>query len=1146
IDLGGMYLTDKLTNTDKWEIPQGTIVPANGFVLFWCDAQENQGTMHTSFKLSSNGESIALVDTDGSTILDSYTFGQQWANTSQGRQSDGGSTWISFSMPSPLEPNGQGISLAAMPIATYAGGHYSQSITIELSSPTPDASIRYTLDGSVPTSSSPIYNSSISFDTTTVLRARTFKTGLEPSRTMTHTYLFNVSHTMPIFCISTDPDNFFGEENGIYVFWDEDIEQPCHVELYETDGSFGFRQDLGVQIHGGYSQSYPHKGLALIAKKEYGDNTINYPLFPDLPFDEYGSFILRASGNDWSKTLFRDALASGLIREFEDVAPIIEKPDVELQDYRPTIVYLNGQYFGIHNLREKLDWRYLKTHYGIEKGDADIVQKKNKLEHGSLDAWDDFFDFVEDADFTTPQDYETLQNSLDIRHFTDYFLHNIYLDNNDWPDNNNKRWRLRQDGEKWRYFLYDMDRAFGLIPLSDNYNSGDWDAQSLQMVMSDTQSTDHNKPWSTLLLRKLMLNEDFKYQFINRMADELNTIFDKDRILARIDSFEAVYTPEIIAHGNKWWDTNYYAYNVDKARIFTNHRTDEMWNQFDNFFDEISGVVDIDLNVQPADAGYILLNTLKLREDNLPWSGRYFAGIDAPIEAIADPGYLFSNWSSGTLNNNNAFSTLNLSTDQSITANFTLGSTAIGNVVINEINYHSPQDANAGDWIELYNANDSPIDISGWFLEDGSGNYFNLPANTILPAHGYIVLVQDAERFQNIHPNVSNFIAGFGNSPGGGMSLNNKGEWISINNADRSFMDTVLYDDKAPWPTSPDGEGASLQLISPSLDNALASSWVASLIHHSTPGAKNQNVLLGSNLVLCGAQSIILDATYSPCPDCTYLWNTGATSSAITVNLPPDSNISYSVTVNESTGFSQVDTLHIMTYQTFSLSHTIQSPSCFGYMDGAIDLSVNGNGSYNYLWSNGETTQDISNLSSGTYAVTVTDMNACSESLDFDISQPEALTSNEDITQPNNDFAGSILVNPTGGTAPYSILWGTGEDTFTLLDLGQGTYSYTLTDVNACTYEADVELSYTTATQTLSAQDIQVFPNPTQGTIFIKSEIEELHLSLINVLGSNLAEYNKPKGTKIWTIDLANLPQGIYLLHIQTNKGNRVERFLIE
>jgi len=852
INIGGMYVTDDLDDLTSWQIPATdpslTTIPAQGFLILWFDKNPEQGVLHVDTKLSGSGEDIGLIATDGLTIIDSYTYGEQTANISEGRSSDGADDWTFFSEESPGETNANGNNflMVDMPITSVAGGHHTSQISVVLSTTTPDATIRYTTDGSEPVETSTLYSSPVTINETTPLRARAFKPNLTPSRTSTNTYLFGVTHTFPIICLNTAPENFFDTLSGIYGNWMEDLEQPVHAELFELDGTLGFKQDLGIKIHGGGSAAHTQKGLDLIARTEYGEKYINYKVFPDLKYDKYRAFILRASGNDSKNTLFRDAMISDLVRNVDDVEGRIKKVKFDPQAYRPCIVYLNGNYFGIHNMREKMDYRYLERRHGIDKDEVDLLQSRIDINNGNLDAWKDFFEFVDENDFDNEENMDSLRTMLDVDEYLDYNVFNIFIDNNDWPANNNKHWRERKEGKKWHWMTYDLDFAFGLGPLPPlPWNSGEWSSNTLRAVLTDTATTSAYKPWATLFMRKLMQNEAVRTQFVNRMADQLNIYYGSDRILQRINQFENLYAPEIEQHQTVFEPRPWNVY-LERISKFAANRDTFVWSMFKNEFADITDVVDLNLQTNPTNAGSIHLNTIRLNENQTPWSGQYFAGVDVPLSAIPGPGYIFDSWSNTALGNDENTS-INLSGDETITANFVLGSTAIGNIVINEINYNSPDENNAGDWIELYNAGTSDIDLSAWYFEDESNEFFAIPVGTILPADGYLVLVEDSTDFQTVYPTVTNFIGNFGQSISGSFKLNNDSEFIKISNADASFTDSLTYADESPWPEAADGTGFTLQLISAELDNTLAASWVAV---DPTPGVQN----LGNNQV-AGASS---------------------------------------------------------------------------------------------------------------------------------------------------------------------------------------------------------------------------------------------------------------------------------------------------
>ncbi len=836
VDIGGMYLTDDLDNPTKWQIPNTspalTTIPAEGFILLWFDKEPEQGILHVDTKLSGSGESIGLFAADGLTVIDSLSYGPQLADISFGREMDGGNSFNAFSTATPNATNetGSNNTFVAIPTANFEGGYYDNSLQVTLSTTTSGASIRYTTDGSEPTESSSLYSSAINISTTTPLRARAFKIDFAPSRTMTHTYLYNVSHSFPVICLTTNNEFIYDSIIGVYGNWMSDtLEQPVHIEFYELDGSLAFRQDVGFSIHGGGSARNDLKGLNIIARSEYGDKTMDYKVFPELPYDQYESFILRASGNDSGNTMFRDAMASSLIRDMEDVDACIKDPNIEMQAYRPSVVYMNGNLLGIQNIRERYDGRYIERVRGIDKDEVDVIVSRKTVLRGDKEAWDDFFDFFEENPLTIDINYDSLQTMVNLSHYIDYNAFNIYIDNTDWPGNNNRRYREKKPGKKWRFMVYDLDFGFGLGPLTDlGWNSGDWRTNQLEHITADSSELSANRPDNTLLMRRLLERQDFRTEFVNRMADQLNILYTPERIVSRIDSFQMLYESEMIIHqtvnDERPWDLY-----VDRMRTFAENRDTAVWGQFERFFSEITDVVDIDLSTSPTDAGKIELNTMRFKGNKLPWSGKYFAGVDVPISAIPARGYIFDDWSLSSLGNNND-ATLNLDNDEDIVANFNLGSTQVADIVINEINYNSPGTANSGDWVELYNNSNTNVDFSAWYLEDESKEFFNIPAGTIIPAGGYLVLVEDSIDFQTVYPNVTNFVGSFGKSIFGSFKFHNDSEKITISNADQSFMDTVSYADRAPWPEEPDGNGPALQLIHPDLDNAIGVNWI-----HNTP-----------------------------------------------------------------------------------------------------------------------------------------------------------------------------------------------------------------------------------------------------------------------------------------------------------------------
>lgn len=846
VDLGGMYLTDNLAQPTKWQVPTtnpaATTIQPGGFLLLWLDDETTQGVLHANFKLGAGGEDLGLFAPDGSQ-LDALTFGPQTANVSYGRSTDGGGNFQFFTTPTPLAPNAgtTGGSFAETPIASVQGGFFTAALEVVLTSATPGAQILYTLDGSEPDTNSPLYSSSLPISQNTTLRAKAFAASYLPSAVATWTYLFDSPHEFPVVALSFMDADFFDPATGIYPNYTEDWQRPVHVEFFETDGMPGFSQAATVEVHGTGSAQLPQKSLKIKALANNGDGFFQHPVFPDLQFEEYKNLLLRNAGQDWNVTMFRDAFVASLAADLTDLGGTIEPPRLHLQGFRPGVAYFNGQYWGIHNLREHLKMDYLTQHFGLSESEVDFLENDAEAVAGDFENWEDFVEFLNTHSFFNDQHYDQLKLRLDLPNFLDYNAFNIIIDNSDWPGNNLRRWRQRNGSDThWRYLSFDFDFSFGLLKIEQDtllFNTGDASANSLVRALDDSSSDWPNPWWTTLPLRKAMESPDFRRDFINRSADFLNVLFAPDRVGSRIDAFEDLYAPEIQRHFDRWspgW--NPWTDNVLVLRKFGDDRPAFVRQHFVDYFDEVGGTAIVHLAAQPADGGGIRFSTLRLSADKLPWSGTYFTGVGIPVEADAAPGFVFEKWSNTTLGPGAAAS-VTLSADESLTAIFEKGSTATDTIVINEINYHSP---NGGDWVELFNPNLHPVDISGWVLEDESGGYFNLPASTTLQPGDFLVLVENEAAFLSFYPLTNNRVGAFG-AGNHGFKLNNGGERIYLKNANLTLIDSVRYDNELPWPLGADGTGHSLQLKDPKSDNALPENWRADL---PTPGLPNQLALL--------------------------------------------------------------------------------------------------------------------------------------------------------------------------------------------------------------------------------------------------------------------------------------------------------------
>lgn len=785
--------------------------------------------LHTNFKINSAGETLTLSDSSG-TILDQINTGVIPSDISRGRQPDGSDFWFCFNQPTPGDSNTTTgfIGLAEEPQFGLPSGFYFNGITVSLSSNSVTAVLRYTTDGSEPSENSPLYTIPININQTTVLRARSFESGFLPSTTMSNTYFINETAFLPVISLSSNPDNFWNEQTGIYVlgpnaspdfpyfdanFW-EDWERPVHIEFFEPDGVLGFSIDYGVKIFGGWSRGFPQKSLALYARGEYGFGEINYQIFNNKPIDTFESIILRNSGNDWNVTQFRDAMITGLVAE----------TGVDIQAYRPVIVYINGEYWGVHNLREKINENYIASNHEVDPDNIDLLENDGSVILGDASRYHQLIDFLSTYDLTISGNYDQVKSYMDVDNFINYQITEIYCDNTDWPGNNLKFWRARTPDGVWRWLLYDTDFGFGL------YDEYGYSHNTLEFATEENGPSWPNPPWSTFIFRKLLENQDFRYDFINRFADFLNTYFSSSVVLNKINYLKSTLNAEMDRHFTKWGGSMVeWSNNIQRLQTFANLRPSQVRLHIINKFG-LSGTSQLSMDVLPAGSGKIRVNTVI--PESYPWTGFYFNDIPIKLTAFALPGFRFLRWE-GISQPDTANITLVLNDNLSLTAIFEADTGSSSSLVINEINYNSAPDFDTEDWVELYNNTGSALDISDWVFKDSDDIHnFSFTPQTILSPNEYLVLCRDTSAFLSFFPNVTNYIGNFD------FNISNGGELVRIFDSQGLLIDSLTYDDTLPWPPEPDGSGPTLSLKNPDLDNSIAQNWAASG-NHGTPGEMN-------------------------------------------------------------------------------------------------------------------------------------------------------------------------------------------------------------------------------------------------------------------------------------------------------------------
>jgi len=760
--------------------------------------------LHTNFKLSAKGETV-LISNPQNIILDSLSYPFTHLDNSFGRQNDGMANTLIFSAPTPNKSNNNAAgynSYTANPVSTLPAGFYPLPQSLSLLSPTQGSVIHYTLDGSKPDLNSPVYSVPIPIDSTMVVRAQAFKSNLLPSEVITNTYFIDEYSSLPSISISTAPGYFFDWDTGIYVagpnadpkvphfganYW-QDWEVPIHMEYFSPNGKQQFEQDLGCKINGGWSRSHDQKSLRILARSEYGKSTLDYQLFPDKPIHHFKRFLLRNSGNETNVVHFRDGLEQKNV-QFET--------HNEIQDYKPAVVYINGAYWGVYNMREKISRFYLsENHPGINPDNVNLLQFSGYVIEGNNTGFLAMYDFIYNNNMADSANYNQVKQVLDIENFCDHFITETYYVNHDWPQNNIKYWQDPVGNSKWKYILTDLDFGLGFI--------GSFSENDLHRARVATNNY-HSKMFNALLN-----NIEFKNYFVNRYADLMNTIFTPQHLKAKAFAFRDTIYPEMPKHFDRWYSNmnSWLNWNIGIRLVdFINYRPQYARAYIQMEFG-LAKQVPITLNVYPEGAGTIQINTIE--PDSFPWGGIYYDGVPVTITARPNPGYEFSFWESGILlpgQDTSKSITLNLDTSDYFTAYF-FGSPDSAGIAFSEINYHSGLNFDGGDWAELHNYGNSDIDISAWVFKDSNDLHeFVFPPATILKKNNYMLIVQDTIKFKAAYPAVSNW-----QGPSG-FGLSSLGEDLRLYDERGNLQAEASYLGGKPWPVLPNGQGPTLERI---------------------------------------------------------------------------------------------------------------------------------------------------------------------------------------------------------------------------------------------------------------------------------------------------------------------------------------------
>ena len=663
--------------------------------------------------------------------------------------------------------------------ASPAAGFFDDATTVKIQANKSTAAIYYTTDGTRPTSYSKRYRNYISIDSTAVLRAVAYLNG-KKSRILTGSYFIKDSISLPVVSVSIQPEVLFDPYKGVFLrgpnaspkfpfnganFYSRK-EFPAQVEIFETDKTSVYNSAIGFKIFGGMSRIFPQKSFSLYASNSrYGNKYIRHRIFPEKKQKKYKRLVMRNSGSDFGETHFRDALITSIGKEM----------GLEVQAYRPAVVFINGTYWGIYNFREKLTRHYISENFQLHKDSLNLIEHRKSIQAGSRKSYDAMQRFMRDNPLSAQENYDYIATQMDIDNFMEYQIIQIYIDNQD-AGGNIKFWRPMKEGGRWRWILFDTDFGLG------HYGRYGFKNNSLAFHTRPDGPAWPNPPWSTFNLRSLLKNKGFQAKFVSRFLDRINSTLDSSTIVPKIDAMAAIILPELPRHWERWNLTSKrWQKEVDRMKEYSRKRPafmrEFLHEMFPQFGQDVAFTLKVDSN------GLVLLNNVI--EVDSQFQGVYFQELPISLRAQPFIGTTFSHWElNGEKIEGKSLDLPLESKTVTLKAIFIKKEhPKTRQVIINEI---SLNDSLSGDWIELYNDADEAVDLKNWTLRNAGHKIFRFPSVQI-PAKGSLVVAKDIDKFEYHFPSCQHYIDGllFG--------FGSKKEQLMVFDPEDNPVDSVTY-----------------------------------------------------------------------------------------------------------------------------------------------------------------------------------------------------------------------------------------------------------------------------------------------------------------------------------------------------------------
>ncbi len=782
VDLKGYVFENQKKNGDtkwSWVIDKECVVKSKSYrVVFFDEVEDTR--YHVGYKLDTDGGTLLLKS--DSSVVSSMKYTQQYPHLSYGIDKD---SILGYMEPSPMEDNTTAYesikNRCDMPKFGVAPGVQTKVIELDLECTTKDAKIYYTLNGSTPTLENGIlYKEPILIEGNAVVRARSFKKDMLPSAIATGSYLYADAlrvngFSTPIVSVVTDSVFYYDDMIGMYVDgkngkflacvgkknYVQDWTRPANFE-YIVDGKVVVNQEVETSIKGVCTRNSRIKSLGIKANKKSGKKGFDYTdFFSQRPNTKYDDLHLRNGGNAFSTTRWRDGF-------LQTIAGHI---GLDYQAYEPVVCFIDGKLLGLMGLRENLNKSYIKANYNLDEEEIDllkIAQEPAVAMTGTRDAYDSLI--VELGKDPVSDDYfQNISNLMDVEEYLDYQVFEQFVVNTDWPGNNQKIWRERNNG-KFRWIVYDLDFGLGLyetVQTSDTKRDFNMLNQALG---ADLDSKDE---WKSTPFKQLMKNDEFKYRFLIKFLHHMKYSFTESTLDSLWSVISAKVSDEYLACqlGSRNADAD-----ARKLLDFAKDRPEYVLKHLQEYY-KGGNIVSLQIVAKDA-AGKRIPNSSILVNNEFvgttDYTNDYFTKVPLKVKIQAPAGYKFQKWTlSSTVteagNTPHTIEVFNgkLTNNIKMTAYFTTETdpkplTLQINEVCSSNNSELGNPDECGhysDWIEIHNYGEEDIDLAGMYITDNSSNNmkYMFPfgySETVVKAGGYLIVWADNESWRGpLHTN---------------------------------------------------------------------------------------------------------------------------------------------------------------------------------------------------------------------------------------------------------------------------------------------------------------------------------------------------------------------------------------------------------